>query len=138
MGWPALLRSAWHHALIRYVVIGAANTNFSYAIYAANLELGLSYPVASLVSLVAGICLSFKTQGHLVFRNMHNSLFGRFLLSWLLIYLGQVGIVALFARLGLDPLVGGALATPCIVVVGYLLQRHFVFGAASRAPDRTR
>ena len=138
MAWPALLHALWRHALVRYVVVGTANTGFSYAVYAGSLALGLRYPVASLMALVAGICVSFKTQGRFVFHNMRNALFGRFVLSWLLIYLSHVGVVALCARLGLDPFVGGAIAMPSNVVVGYLLQRHFVFGAASRPPDRAR
>ena len=63
MAWPALLRSAWRHAPVRYVVVGVANTGFAYAVYAVALGLGCSYPVASLIALIAGTCVSFKTQG---------------------------------------------------------------------------
>ena len=138
MAWRLLLQSAWRHVLVRYVVVGAANTAFSYAVYALILALGFSYPVASLITLVAGICLSFKTQGRYVFRDMRSALFGRFLLSWVLIYLAHVGVVALCLRLGLNTYIGGALAMPSNVVAGYLLQRYFVFGDASRGADRAR
>lgn len=132
MAWPTLLRSAWRHVLVRYVVVGVANTGFSYAVYALVLALGFSYPIASLITLIAGICLSFKTQGRFVFRNMRNSLFGRFLLSWALIYLCHVGVVALCLHFGLDAFIGGAVAMPSNVVAGFLLQRYFVFGGTSR------
>ena len=132
MDWPAPLRSAWRNMLVRYVVVGSANTGFSYAVYALMLALGCSYPVASLITLVAGICLSFKTQGRFVFRNMRSALFGRFLVSWVLIYLGHNGVVALCLRLGLNAFVGGALAMPSNVVAGFLLQRYFVFGSPAR------
>lgn len=135
MAWPALLRSAWRHVLVRYVVVGVANTGFSYSVYALALALGCSYPIASLIALIAGICLSFKTQGRFVFRNMRNSLFGRFLVSWVLIYLSHIGIVALCLHLGFNAFIGGALAMPSNVVAGFLLQRFFVFGGPSCKSD---
>jgi putative flippase GtrA len=135
MAWAAPLRSAWRHVLVRYVVVGAANTGFSYAVYALTLALGCGYPVASLITLIAGICLSFKTQGRFVFRNMRSSLFGRFLVSWTLIYLGHIGVVALCLHVGLNAFVGGALAMPSNVVAGFLLQRYFVFGGPAPHPD---
>ena len=138
MARPPLLQSAWRHVLVRYVVVGAANTAFSYAVYALVLALGFSYPVASLIALVAGICLSFKTQGRFVFHDVSNALFGRFVLSWALTYLAYVGVVALCLRLGLDAYIGGALAVPSNIVASYLLQRYFVFGRSSRGADRTR
>jgi putative flippase GtrA len=135
MPWHAPLQLAWRHVLVRYVVVGVANTGFSYAVYALGLAFGFSYPIASLITLIAGICLSFKTQGRFVFRNMRNSLFGRFLVSWVLIYLGHIGVVALCLRLGLNAFIGGALAMPSNVVAGFLLQRFFVFGGPSRGPE---
>ena len=138
MALPAPLRSAWRHVLVRYVVVGVANTCFSYSIYALALALGCSYPIASLITLTAGICLSFKTQGRFVFRDMRHSLFGRFVVSWVLIYLSHVGVVALCLHLGLNAFIGGALAMPSNVVAGFLLQRYFVFGGRSRDPDRAR
>ena len=135
MALPAPLQSAWRHVLVRYVVVGLANTGFSYAVYALTLGLGCSYPIASLITLIAGICLSFKTQGRFVFRNMRNSLFGRFFVSWVLIYLGHVGVVALCLHLGFNAFIGGAVAMPSNVVAGFLLQRYFVFGGPSRDRD---
>jgi putative flippase GtrA len=130
---PSLLRTAWRrHVLVRYVLVGLANTGFSYAVYALTLALGFAYPVASLITLIAGICLSFKTQGRFVFRDARHSLFGRFVVSWVLIYLAHVGVVALCLRLGLNTFIGGALAMPSNVIAGYLLQRYFVFRGAPR------
>lgn len=135
MNWPAPLRLAWQHVLVRYVIVGVANTSFSYAVYALALGLGFSYPIASLITLIAGICLSFKTQGRLVFRNMSNSLFGRFVVSWAIIYLSHVGVVAFLVHLGFNTFAAGALAMPSNVAAGFLLQRYFVFGGSSRKLD---
>jgi putative flippase GtrA len=121
------LARAWQHALVRYVVVGVGNTAFSYGVYAAALAAGASFPVASLISLLAGIALSFKTQGRFVFRNASNALFGRFLLSWALIYALNVGVIAVFVRLGFSAFVAGALALPFNVAFGFVLQKLFVF-----------
>ncbi len=135
MDWSTLVRLAWKQVLVRYLVVGVANTCCSYAVYALALASGLPYPVASLVSLIAGICLSFKTQGRLVFRDVRNSLFGRFLVSWIVIYLCHIGVIALLLHLGVNAFVAGGLALPSSVAVGFLLQRHFVFRNAARPQD---
>ena len=64
-----------------------------------------------------------------VFRNARNSLFWRFFVSWVLIYLLHIGVVAAFLHLGLNVFAAGALAMPSNVLCGFLLQRYFVFGA---------
>jgi putative flippase GtrA len=137
MAWPTLLRSVWRHVLVRYVVVGVANTGFSYAVYALGLGLGFSYPVASLFSLVAGVVLSFRTQGQFVFGDMRVSRFGRFVASWALVYLGNLGVVAAFVHLGFDPFIAGALALPFSIAAGFVLQRFLVFGGSSGRSDRT-
>lgn len=130
------ISAAWDLPFARYLVVGMANTAFAYSVYALSLILGANYPVASLISLVAGILLSFKTQGKFVFRNSNQRLFGRFVVSWIFAYLLNVGLIGLFVRLGCDAFVAGALALPFNVVVGFLLQRFFVFGAARNRPSK--
>lgn len=126
------ITAAWDMAFARYLVVGVANTAFAYGVYAAALYLGASYPVASLISLIAGILLSFRTQGKFVFRNENSRLFGRFVLSWVFAYLVNIGLIAGFLRLGFDAFTAGALALPFNVVLGFLLQRFLVFGKAKQ------
>jgi len=128
-----LLRALWRHALIRYIVVGVGNTGFAYAIYILGLLLGCSYAMASLLSLLAGILLSFKTQGRFTFRDSRNALFGRFVVSWMLVYGVNIGVIAEFIRLGFDAFSAGALALPFNVAAGFLLQRYFVFGSRRRS-----
>lgn len=131
MALPRWLRLAWRHSLVRYVLVGVANTGFAYAVYAAALGVGCRYPVASLIALITGTCVSFKTQGRLVFRNARNALFGRFVASLALVYLSNVGIIALFVRIGFGAFAAGAAALPFNITIGYALQRFFVFGERS-------
>ncbi len=112
---------------VRFVVVGVLNTAFSYLMYAAFLFIGLGYQVANFLSLIVGILFSFKTQGHLVFNNPNNRLFGRFVVSWVLIYLCTIAIIGWIMAFGFDAYLAGALALPFSVGLGYLFQKYFVF-----------
>ena len=113
--------------LVRFILVGVLNTGFSYLIYAAMLYLGLGYQLANLIALLVGILFSFKTQGHFVFSNTDNKLFGKFALSWLVIYLCNISFIAWFISFGFDAYWAGAMALPFSVVLSYLTQRYFVF-----------
>lgn len=118
----------------RFLAIGVVNTGFSYAVYAFFLWLGLGYAAANLVALILGILFSFKTQGRFVFKNTENRLFGRFLLSWALIYLATITVIGQFIALGLNAYVSGALALPFSTVLSYLTQKYFVFHTPATHP----
>lgn len=130
----SFLRSSFAKAralhAVRFLVVGMLNTAFSYAIYAGFLFVGLSYQLANLIAVVIGILFSFKTQGYLVFKNSDNRLFGRFLISWVLIYLCTIALIGRIMTLGFDAYLAGALALPFSVTLSYLTQRYFVFRAA--------
>lgn len=113
--------------IVRFLAVGTLNTAFSYAIYAGFLYLGLGYQLANLIALVLGILFSFKTQGQLVFKNTDNRLFGRFLLSWVLVYLGTITLIGRIIALGFDAYTAGALALPFSVALSYLMQKYYVF-----------
>lgn len=113
--------------IVRFLAVGTLNTAFSYAIYAGFLYLGLGYQIANLIALVLGILFSFKTQGQLVFKNTDNRLFGRFLLSWVLVYLGTITLIGRIIALGFDAYTAGALALPFSVALSYLIQKYYVF-----------
>ena len=113
--------------LLRFLVVGAVNTGFSYSIYAGLIFLGLNYAVANLAALLLGILFSFKTQGIIVFRNTDNRLLGRFVLGWAFIYISTITLIGSLMATGLDAYISGALAVPFSTLLSYLTQRHFVF-----------
>jgi putative flippase GtrA len=113
--------------VIRFLLVGVLNATFSYLIYALLLFVGLGYQLANLCSLLLGILFSFKTQGHLVFRNSDNRLLGRFVLSWLLIYVCNITVIGRIIAFGFNAYVAGALTLPIIVSLSYLVQKYFVF-----------
>lgn len=112
---------------IRFILVGALNTFFSYLIYAGLLFSGFDYKISNLLTLILGILFSFKTQGYFVFNNSDNRLFGRFVLSWIFIYLCVTAVIGEIINFGYDAYWAGAMALPVSVVLSYLAQRYFVF-----------
>lgn len=128
-------RATQNHA-IRFLIVGTINTGFSYLIYAVCLYIGFRYQFANLIAVILGIIFSFKTQGHFVFKNPNNKLFGRFLLSWLFIYLCTIGIIGRIIGFGFDPYTAGAMALPFSVTLSYLTQKYFVFRLSSNTTQQ--
>ena len=113
--------------LVRFLVVGSANTALSYAVYAGLLWIGLGYAVASFLALVAGILVGFWTQGTFVFGNRDRRRLGRFVLMWFAIYVVNVELIRRLIDQGLDAYWAGAVALVPITALSYVLQRYFVF-----------
>jgi putative flippase GtrA len=114
---------------VRFLIVGALNTSFSYAVYAALLYGGLNYVTANLVALLLGILFSFRTQGQLVFGNRENRLIFRFAAAWGLIFLINILLISLLIETGMNAYWAGALALAPTTVASYLVQKLLVFGA---------
>ncbi|WP_428644997.1 GtrA family protein [Roseibium sp.] len=113
--------------LIRFVLVGAINTAFGYAIYTLGLFVGLPYWLASLIALLLGIAMSFFTQGKFVFRT---SLTGRlpvFVAMWAVIYLANILLIRILAAWGANYYLAGALALIPVVILSFSLNRLVVF-----------
>lgn len=113
--------------ILRFLLVGGMGTAFSYGVYALLLMAGVHYAPANFMALCAGILFSFKTQGTFVFDNSDNSLLGRFVAVWLVIYVANVLFIREMLVLGLDVYSAGALAVPAIAIISYVGQRYVVF-----------
>lgn len=123
-------RSLFRRQFVRFLLVGALNTLFSYMVYAALLYLTLPFVIANFGALVLGVLFSFRTQGHLVFRNTDNRLIVRFALVWAVVFLINITLIWMLSKLGLSYYLSGALAMAPVVVLSYLLQRFLVFAEA--------
>ena len=112
---------------VRFLAVGMLNTGFSYSVYAFFVWLGLSYVLANLLSLLAGIMFSFRTQGKLVFGNGDVRLFGKYVVVWLLIFLVNISCIRAALSLGANAYLAGALALLPTVALSYVLQKFVVF-----------
>ena len=120
---PAFVESQF----IRFLLVGVLNTLFGYGCFALLLHFSLHYTVAMLLATVLGVLFNFKSTGALVFGSRDNRLIFRFIASYVVVYFINVFGIMLFARVGLSPLMGGALMLPPMAVLAFLLNKKFVF-----------
>lgn len=118
---PAALR------VVRYVIVGGTNTLIAYLIYAAGLFFSLSVPLASLISLVLSIFISFLTHGAFVFGHLSSKALLKFLANWSVMYGVYVGIVLGLMEIGINAYVGGICATAVTASLSYVVMNRFVF-----------
>lgn len=112
----------------RFLLVGAFNTSFSYGVYAAALWVGLHYVPANLLAMCLGTVLGFLSQGSLVFGSRDARRFGRFLVAWAAIWAVNATLIHLLVRWGeLNAYLAGAIAMLPVVVLSFLVQKHFVF-----------
>ena len=119
-------------APLRFLIVGGLNTFACYVVYALLLMTGLPYPLANFGAMLFGIGLSFVTQGRIVFGDPDPRNIFRFVGSWVVIYLFQIGIITLLVRYGLGPFVAGLFVLPVSAVTSYFVQKRLVFRAGGR------
>jgi putative flippase GtrA len=125
--------SLYKYTEFRFLIVGLANTAFGYLAYVAFLYFGFSFYIASLLSLLIGICFSFLTQSFIVFQRPGFERFARFAVAWLLVYGVNIGIIFLLLQFGLNAYLGGLCAMVVVVPVSFLVQKHFVFSISEPA-----
>lgn len=122
--------------ILRYLLVGAANTLIAYGIYALGLTIGLRYELASLSALVVGIIVSFVTQGRLVFVTRLQGRFLLFVAAWAILYLLNITVIGVLNWAGLDLYLAGLAAIVPVTGVAFLLQRGIVFADPVPSPMR--
>lgn len=119
-------------APLRFLIVGGLNTFACYLVYALLLYAGLPYPIANFGAMLFGIGLSFVTQGRIVFGDPDPRNIFRFVGSWIVIYLFQIGIITVLVRAGLGPFLAGLFVLPISAVTSYFVQKRLVFRAGRR------
>ncbi|MCP9822533.1 GtrA family protein [Cyanobium sp. L1E-Cus] len=121
---------------VRFLLVGAMNTGFSYGLYACLIWAGFQFVPANFTATVAGIVFSFRMQGRFVFSNTGVSFFQRYLPAWLAIWFLNVTLIAVFVHFGHDQYSAGAMALAPVIAVSYLVQRKIVFKVAPLSSAR--
>ena len=111
---------------IRFILVGAVNTGFSYAFYALCIYLGAGYALASAISMIAGILFNYFTTGGLVFRARHASL-PRFAACYGAVYVFSLALLAGMDLLRLNAYLSGFLVAAPAAAFSYLLLKLLVF-----------
>jgi len=110
--------------IILFLVVGAINTLFGLGIYWLFLYAGLSYPLASLLSLFAGVLFSYNNHRKAVFKSR-----GRFLvyvLVWFFIYVVNIALISA-VRNYIGDYFAGVATLPVIIILSYVLMKWLVF-----------
>ena len=113
--------------LLRFLIVGLFNTVLSFGIYILCLYFGMNHWGANLFALLFGVVIGFRSNGVLVFRNYKTSLWLRFLLSWVVIYVLVSSIIGFIIDEGIDSALAGVYALPFSAALSFLMQKYFVF-----------
>lgn len=112
---------------IRFVLVAMLNTLFGYGIYTLLVYCGMHFSLATLISTILGVLFNFKTYGILVFKNSSNKLIFRFVLVYCVVYLCNIGGIALLKTLGMSSYLAGAVMLVPVGLLGFILNKIFVY-----------
>jgi putative flippase GtrA len=114
-----------------FLLVGSANTLIGYVIFGvAYKAVGLNYNVALLIAYILGILIGYANHRRVTFKstNSHRQAFTRFVMTYLLIYGINAGLLVGFSEwVGLDPLIGQAIALIFVTLISFVVQRTWVF-----------
>ncbi len=123
-----LLQRLWQIRLVRFFIVGAVNTLFSYLVYAIFILAEAHYNLATLISTILGIIFNFFTTGRIVFRKLENKRFILFVLVYAFTYLVNILLLRwLIDGLGMDKLIAGAVISLPVALLSYLLNANITF-----------
>lgn len=122
------------HQAIRFLLTGAVNTAFSYAVYAACIFAGAGYALASAASMTGGILFSYQTASSLVFRGPHRRSLARYALCYLAVYGFSLVLLWTMDAFGIDPYLAGLVVAVPSAILSFALLKLFVFRMHGGAP----
>jgi len=121
------------HRILRFVLVGGVNTCVGLALFYGALAMLPTTFSALVVSTMLAIIFNFFSTGSYVFRSRDPRRIGRFFAVYGVVFVYNAVGLALLERAGIDPRIGAILLLPGAVVISYLLNRTFVFGAPAGA-----
>ena len=113
--------------LLRFLLAGAINTLFGYAVYAVCILAGAPIWLALLIGMLAGTVFNFFTTGGYAFRQLSAKFYPRFLACYLLLYAVNLALIAgLSAWIGRPLLIQALLLVP-LALLSYFMMARLVF-----------
>lgn len=126
------------HKFVRFLLVGALNTLFSYFLYGSLILIGLNYKYAVLLATILGVLFNFQTTGRLVFGSKNNKLMFRFVLVYVVTFLLNVEALRIVDAIdiGIEQktkmLIAGAILVFPLAVISFILMKLFVFREGSQ------
>ena len=113
---------------IRFLLVGALNTAFGYAVFVLLVFAGLPSMPALVGTYVMGVLFNFATTRMLVFRRAAGAAtFARFVAAYIVIYFFNAGLLKVLESAGVHPLAGQALCVPVVAAFSFFLFKLHVF-----------
>ena len=113
--------------LAKFILVGGLNTLFGYSCYALFVFLGMSYPVALLLSNCSGVLFNFKTTGKIVFASVNNDCFVKFVAVYLGIYLFNMALIKFMELFTSNLYLAGFIAMIPAAIIAFVLNKYVVF-----------
>ena len=126
------------YKFVRFLLVGALNTLFSYFLYGSLILIGLNYKYAVLLATILGVLFNFQTTGKLVFGSKNNKLIFRFVLVYVVTFLLNVEALRIVDAIdiGIEQktkmLIAGAILVFPLAVISFILMKLFVFREGSQ------
>ena len=118
--------------ILRFNLVGIANTVLTYLIYSALVLGGTDYRAALAAEYVVGVAFSFAANKGFTFRNREPvtpAMVGRMIGSYALMLALNMGLLVLFVeRVGLDRYAGQLAALAIVASLSFAAQKLVVFG----------
>jgi putative flippase GtrA len=111
----------------KYLLVGCINTTFFYSMFAIFLFFGFHFTLAILAATILSILFNFQSYGKLVFKAHSWNLLGRSIFIYTIIYLLNITLLLAFDLLVSNLYISGAMTTPVIAYLGYILNRRYVW-----------
>jgi putative flippase GtrA len=111
----------------RFLVVGALNTGFGYAIFALLYVATSSHRFALVTATIAGVVFNFFTTGRLVFASRNARRFVPFVAGYVIALGINFVLLEILLRLGIDPLLGQIISLPIVVLATYAINARLVF-----------
>jgi putative flippase GtrA len=122
------LRNLFEIQTIRFLVIGAINTAFGFAVFSVMMLAGVALWQALVGSTLAGIIFNFFTYGSVVFRQLSYTRLPRFVLAYLFILSVNAWLIEYISRTyETGKILAGAYVVIPMAIVSYLILNNFVF-----------
>ncbi|MFT4034553.1 MAG: GtrA family protein [Patulibacter sp.] len=122
------IREAWR--MLRFGVVGVANTAIYTGMYAALLAGGMPYGSASVLAYAVAISIAYFLNHRFTFRVAEHSsaLVARFFAVQIAAAVANIAILALLVEgAGIDPLLAQFVTLPPVVLSTFVLNRLVVF-----------
>lgn len=118
--------------VIRFLIAGAINTLFGFAVYSVFIIAGVAVWLSLLAGMLFGTVFNFFTTGGYVFRDLSLGRFPLFVICYLFVYGMNLLLIELISFWLNSKILSQAILVLPIAALSYLLMARFVFVSGNK------